>query len=86
MTKLFLSGILLLTILTACSDRNEEVYSPADQNVEKKEINVNRKESARVVEDTIKSKTLQENNIQNAAVSPETPEDTIDPTKPDRPK
>lgn len=83
-TKLLLSGILLLTILTACSDRNEDV-APVVQNPKSLNIKEKRGEAARVVEDSL-SKPQNSNLINNKQDGAEVQEETIDPTKSDRPK
>lgn len=86
MTKLLLSGIILLVILTGCSDRNED-FAPVEHNEPPKMLKIveKRNEAARVVEDTI-NKPLNLNLINNKQDAAEAEQETIDPTKSDRPK
>ncbi|MET3034844.1 hypothetical protein ABXT08_01965 [Chryseobacterium sp. NRRL B-14859] len=86
--RLLLSGVLLLSIVTACSDREEEIAAPADQKKENK-MEMERTETAKFTEDALIKKdslngahSKQEDGSTPAAVTQE----TIDPTKPDRPK
>ncbi|SEM28996.1 hypothetical protein [Chryseobacterium taichungense] len=93
--KLLLSGVLLLSLLAACSDRNEETDSLPEQTKSSKVFGKLNKEddgtTAKVVVDSTKTK-----EIINATqgISTELPTEqggnnsgeTIDPTKPDRPK
>ncbi|WP_123966722.1 hypothetical protein [Chryseobacterium phosphatilyticum] len=85
--RLLLSGILLLSVLTACSDRNEEVEvaRPADQ--KRVEVGADRSEGAQIVSDSLKKNTI----LDGASKQEDTEgyseaADTIDPTKSDRPK
>ncbi len=93
--KLLLSGILLLSLLTACSDRSEEADSSPVQakssKIFEKTGEENNGTTAKVVVDSMKT-----NEIINATqeissgISSQQQGDnsgeTIDPTKPDRPK
>ncbi|REC48890.1 hypothetical protein [Chryseobacterium pennipullorum] len=86
--RLLLSGILLLSIVTACSDRNDEVTAPGDQN-KSVELGVKRSESARAINDSLKKTVIldEANNKQgDTGAASSTDQETIDPTKPDRPK
>ncbi|MCT2409969.1 hypothetical protein NZD88_20635 [Chryseobacterium antibioticum] len=82
--KLFLSGILLSTILAGCADRNEDVSKPVDLSQKSSDSNIKKIESAKVVIDSLGiPENLIENNKENESIEPT---ETIDPTKPDRPK
>ncbi|AZA81600.1 hypothetical protein C1637_03240 [Chryseobacterium lactis] len=86
--RLLLSGILLLSIVTACSDRSEEVEVAAPVNQKKVDIGARRSETAKAVSDSLKkTNSLDETNnkpgdTENSSEAAE----TIDPTKSDRPK
>nr|WP_315030383.1 hypothetical protein [uncultured Chryseobacterium sp.] len=84
--RLLLSGILLLSIVTACSDRNEEVAVPADQ--KKVEVGAGRSEAARIASDSLKKKIILDEtyNKQEDSENSSESSETIDPTKSDRPK
>jgi len=100
--KLLLSGISLLSLLAACSDRSEEFPSTPEQSkssqfskTSKGNTETAGTETAKIVEDSLKTK-----EIINATQGIPAPlnadgtsqqiggnsDDTIDPTKPDRPK
>lgn len=81
-TRLLLSGILLLSVLTACSDRNEEVEVAAPAAQKKVNVGVTQSEATRAVNDSVNKPTI----LDEANDKQEDPADTIDPTKPDRPK
>lgn len=93
--KLLLSGIVLLTLLTACSDRNEETDSLPEQTKSSKIFSKSGEENngttAKVVIDSTKTKGII--NATQGLPTEYTSEqagdnsgETIDPTKPDRPK
>ncbi|AKK72751.1 hypothetical protein HX13_14770 [Chryseobacterium sp. P1-3] len=82
--RLLLSGVLLLSIVTACSDREGEIDAPAGQKGDK--IEMNRAETARFLDDSlIKKDSLNGTHSKEGDVNA-TAQETIDPTKPDRPK
>lgn len=80
--KLILSGIVLIALLVACTERNdEETAALQPQNINK--IDVKKLNTEKIVRDSIKTPEIQ--NDSNLKDGPATNE-TIDPTKPDRPK
>ncbi|ASE63474.1 hypothetical protein H3Z85_08650 [Chryseobacterium indologenes] len=86
--RLLLSGILLLSVVTACSDRNEEMEVARSADHKKIEVGAGRSEAARVVSDSLKKQTIlnEATNKQGDTESYSEAADTIDPTKSDRPK
>jgi len=75
--KLILSGILLISLLVACADRNDEETTTLIK------MDVKRAKSPKIVSDTLKNpETPNQPNSKDGAQT----NDTIDPTKPDRPK
>lgn len=92
-TKLFLGGILLLSILIGCSDdRTDETSESPKQSLKSSEIikakkEVILKESTSFRTSTDSLREIQELiNGNNKQMSVEDQEETIDPTKSDRPK
>ncbi|MGE4513750.1 hypothetical protein [Chryseobacterium taeanense] len=103
--KLLLSGVLLLSLLAACSDRNDELpSSPAEQskvsvfskNSKESTEETAKTETDKIVDDSLKTKeiinatqqgipTVNPDGTTTQQVAEDTGE-TIDPTKPDRPK
>ncbi|WP_147473876.1 hypothetical protein [Chryseobacterium nematophagum] len=84
---LYLSAILLLSILESCSDRDEDV----DRSVEHKSVIIKSEEARKLIfpEPCLnKSEYLHETRDKESIFSRESgfQQETIDPTKPDRPK
>lgn len=77
--KLILTGILLVTILTGCADRDEEEV-PVNKNEIGKIEKMNLKVSEEKVEDSIKT-----NDVINETKSFQSDSEVVDPTKPDKP-
>lgn len=94
--KLLLSGIVLLALLTACSDRNEETDSVPQQTKSSKVFEKsgagteNNGTTARVVADSTQTKEIinatQGISTEYIPQPGDNSGETIDPTKPDRPK
>lgn len=92
--KLLLSGILLLSLLTACSDRSEEADSSPVQTKSSKIFMKTGEENsgttAKVVVDSMKTNEIinatQEISGGISSQQGDNSGETIDPTKPDRPK
>lgn len=90
--KLLLSGILLLSILAACSDRYEEGNSYEEPNVSShsfKRTSEQAQATAKVTDSTKSKEIINAPEPIPTDVSAQGTTDTgetIDPTKPDRPK
>lgn len=101
--KLLLSGVLLLSLLGACSDRSDELpSSPAEQSkvsnfskISKENKETAKTETDKIVDDSLKTKEIINETPGIPTVNPdgtttqqvgEGTGETIDPTKPDRPK
>jgi hypothetical protein len=79
--KLILTGIVLLTILSACSERDDEVKPEI-----KKETYKIEKEQFKVSSKTVTDSLETQNKIdENNSFQPGTGNEIVDPTKPDKP-
>lgn len=78
--KLILSGIALAALLVACNDRNDEETSTLQSQSTKTDLK--EAKATKIIRDTIKKPNEPDSKDGPAASANE----TIDPTKPDRPK
>ncbi|ASK31340.1 hypothetical protein CEY12_15045 [Chryseobacterium sp. T16E-39] len=79
--KLILSGVILIALLVACEDRSNEETSTTLQSKNTK-IDMTSSKTAMPVSDSVKIPAIQ--NDSNSANGGKN--ETIDPTKPDRPR
>ncbi|PWN60050.1 hypothetical protein [Chryseobacterium oncorhynchi] len=93
-TKLFLSGLVLSIFLIGCSDRTDENLIPTPEPQKKVEktfsqqkIELNKTEASRVAGDSLKSYQENLNGYTNKELTsgPGQEQETVDPTKGDRP-
>ncbi|WP_029293710.1 MULTISPECIES: hypothetical protein [Chryseobacterium] len=91
--KLLLSGILLLSLLAACSDRYEEGNSYPETSETPQAFKTESKQGGETAKKTDSTKTKEIINASQAIPADISAEqtggetgETIDPTKPDRPK
>ncbi|MDC8106111.1 hypothetical protein ACNFU2_14575 [Chryseobacterium sp. PTM-20240506] len=82
--KLILSGIALLTLLVACDDRSNE-DAPALQS-EGTKADLKAAKNVKIVSDTVTKPVEKPNEPDSKDGTSNSTADTIDPTKPDRPK
>ncbi|MEO8255542.1 MAG: hypothetical protein ABI554_14265 [Flavobacterium sp.] len=79
--KLILTGIVLLTILSACSERDEEIKPEIKEEtskIEKEQFKV----SSKIVIDSLQ---IHNEKDENNSFQPGTGSEIVDPTKPDKP-
>jgi outer membrane biosynthesis protein TonB len=79
--KLILSGIVLISLLVACADRNDEEMADAQsKNVKLDKKRLNR---VKIITDSVNASHVP---INPPSINEPAANETIDPTKPDRPK
>ncbi|MBT2621587.1 hypothetical protein [Chryseobacterium sp. ISL-6] len=79
--KLILSGIILISLLVACADRNDDEMTTQQSKSIKSDMK--RLKTVKVITDSVRASEIPTNP---PAINEPAANETIDPTKPDRPR